>query len=477
MKNMSRGCLVLFMLPFCGFGVFALIMAAFQAAGGDFAAAGFLVVFGLVFSSIGFGFIVAGFRGFGRQKQTDRLEEENPDEPWLWRKEWAEGRITGGSRATMIFAWIFAGFWNLISWTLAIGIVPAALNEGELAALFVLIFPLVGALLLTWAIVATLRYRRYGISVFRMATVPGVIGRTLRGVIILPSRVRPVDGFDVKLTCVRRITTGSGKNRSTSERILWQEERSIRDSSQVGATATAIPVTFVIPDDAEESSPRSSDDQIVWRLEAEASVPGIDYSARFEVPVFRTAESDIPLTPQELEAAGVAAVAEYERPADSRIYVTEGVKRTEIFYAPARNIGPAIGLTVFSIIWTGITIALPRLGAPIFFPIVFGFFNALLGYVVITMWLGTTRVRIDSSGITVTGGFLGVGLTKRIPADEIDDIITKVGMQSGSTAYYDIKIVRSTGRRRPAGGSIRDKREAERLVDKMKSALGWERSE
>ncbi len=41
---------------------------------------------------------------------------------------------------------------------------------------------------------------------------------------------------------------------------------------------------------------------MIWRLVVTADVPGIDYSATFEVPVFRTVESDTPLTAEELAA-------------------------------------------------------------------------------------------------------------------------------------------------------------------------------
>ena len=473
-ERFSSGCLILFLLPFCAVGIVSAALSVRSAWRGNWGEAGFFLVFALVFGGAGFGLLAWTAHAARIKRQRDRLEEGHPAEPWLWRRDWAAGRIRSAGRARLMIAWIFGLFWNVISVPLTLQIAPEVLERGNDVALFALIFPVVGVALLAWAILETLRYRRYGLSVFRMARVPAPVGRLLKGVIVTHAYIRPAEGIQLTLSCVNRITRRSGKETSTSERVLWQEERKVSDFPTVGRRATAIPVAFAIPSDAVESSAEVSNDQILWRLEARADVPGVDYVASFEVPVFRTPESDEPMTREEQEAAGKADEEEYRQPPESRIYVTEGLSRTEIHYSAARNLGVAVGLTIFFLIWTGITFMLPRFGAPIFFPIVFGFFDVLIGLALIGMWLGTTRVQIDRSSIRISRKYLGLGWTKKIPAEEIDDIVFKIGMQSGSRVYYDIKIVRSTGRRWPAGGSIRDKREAEWLIGRMMTALGWE---
>ena len=94
-----------------------------------------------------------------------------------------------------MIAWIFGLFWNVISVPLTLQIAPEALERGNDAALFALIFPVVGVALLAWAIVETLRYRRYGLSVFRMARVPAPVGRLLKGVIVTHAYIRPAEGL------------------------------------------------------------------------------------------------------------------------------------------------------------------------------------------------------------------------------------------------------------------------------------------
>ncbi|UCC72772.1 MAG: hypothetical protein JSV86_20860 [Gemmatimonadota bacterium] len=464
------GCFVVFLTPFCAVGIFAAfkaLQAAFAAEWGD---AGLFLIFALAFGGVGFALLAALIHGRKKQRELDRRQEEHPSEPWLWRSDWAAGRIEESSRRTMFAAWAFAGFWNLIAYPASIAaILQGYFEEGQRAALLALAFPLAGAGLLIWAIRATVRYRKFGISVFRMAGVPGVIGRKLEGVVLTNTQVRPDDGFHITLTCVNRITTGSGKSRSTKEMTLWQDERTLRHVGHVGGRATAIPVLFRLPPDARQTDNADPNNEVVWRLEARATVPGVDYDARFDVPVYRTPESDIPL-PSEEEEALDSLVREYRQPPDSRIVVTQHVRRTEIYFAPARNPGAATGVTIFFLIWTAITVALPRLGAPIIFPIVFGLFDVLLFIAVFQLWLGSTRVVLTHGAARISHSPLA--RTRTISADDIDDVTLKIGMQAGNRPYYDIQIVRSDGKKLYAGRSIRDKREAEWLVERMKEALG-----
>ena len=79
----------------------------------------------------------------------------------------------------------------------------------------------VGVGLLTWAVITTLRWRRFGTSRFEMS--PATPGGQLTGTI--HTRLDDVRSIRVtlKLTCLDRITRGSGKNRDTREHILWRD--------------------------------------------------------------------------------------------------------------------------------------------------------------------------------------------------------------------------------------------------------------
>lgn len=214
------------------------------------------------------------------------------DAPWSRRPDWAAGQIKSSNKSTMIGAWVFAGLWNSISWIIAIVFQTAAREEGTHDAWFVWFFPAIGIALLVWAIRATARWRKFGEATLELAGPCGAIGGVLAGRLQLGRFVQPDDGFRLTLRCVRRVTTGSGKNRSTHESELWQTEQRV-----AGGTDT-MAVQFYIPPDCEESSDENPNSRVIWRLDVKAKVPGVDYLAQFEVPVFRVA-----LTPEQVALA------------------------------------------------------------------------------------------------------------------------------------------------------------------------------
>jgi hypothetical protein len=465
--RVALGCSVLFLLPFAAGGLFAAAKAVAAVRAGDWGQAGLLTIFALVFGGVGIGGITAVLAGRRKAEAALIRERLQPDAPWLWREDWAARRLTDSSRGGMWGAWVFAALWNLISIPSAVLGVRAALREGNRAALVALIFPVVGIGFIVWAVRATLRYRTFGVSRLDLATLPAPVGHTLEGTVRTPAGLRPADGFRLKLSCVRRVTTGSGRNRSTSESLLWQEER------RVSATADGVPVAFAIPADAVPSDARRSGDRTLWRLEISAEVPGIDYASAFEVPVFRTAASGQPRSAEEQSVAAAFAVpADYRQPQGSRIQVSTNRRGTEIFYPRARNPGMAIGITAFTALWGVAVWAGIAFGAPLIFPIVFGAFGLLLVVAVLDAWLGVTRVTVGDGTVTVASGWLTPGRSRTLRAGEISDVTTKAAGQAGRTMYYDVVLVTNGGKRVAAGRGVREKREAEWLAATVRGSIG-----
>lgn len=389
------------------------------------------------------------------------------------------GRIEDDGGRVMWAAIVFAGFWNLISLPTGFIGVREALDKDNPVALVALLFPLVGLGLLVWAVRATVRRRRYGVSVLEMEATPAPLGHGLTGVVRTGTAVAAPEGFRVVLTCVRRVTRGSGKNRSTSESILWQEERVVagRTTRDARGMRTEVPVAFPLPGDGQPSDGSNPRDRVLWRLEVSASVPGVDYQSTFEVPVSRTARSADPVTPEEQERLlDPAAAGEYRQPPESRIRVSTNRRGTEIAFPAARNPGAAAGVSAFSLLWGGAIWLMIHLNAPVVFPIVFGLFQLLLLYVVLELWLGVSRLTVDSSTVAVATGYVVPFRERRFRASDIAEVTTKIGMQAGGTPYYDLMLVRSDGKRVTAAGSIRDKREAEWLVAVVEDGLGRKKS-
>ncbi len=234
-----------------------------------------------------------------------------------------------------------------------------------------------------------------------------------------------------------------------------------------------VPVAFVIPSDAVSSDPRQSADRVLWRLDVSADVPGVDYAAAFEVPVFRTEASEQPhsIAERSVEAA-FAVAADYRQPGESRIRVSTTRRGTEIDFPRARNPAMAGGLTAFLAIWMGAVAGTIVMGAPLIFPIVFGAFGVFLVVAVLDAWLSVTRVTAGDDGVVVASGWLTPGRERTLRPGEVAEVTTRIGAQAGRTTYYDIQLVTTAGKRVPAGGAVRDKREAEWLAARLRTALG-----
>ena len=435
--------------------------------------------FGLVFGAVGFGLIGGSIWARRRVKEEEARKEQHPDEPWLWEEGAPDGIIKSSNKAQMASALIFAFFWNAISLPVAFFIVPAeVIDKGNRLALIALVFPAVGMGLLVWAIRCVARWRKFGESVFRMASVPGVIGGALAGAVSVPVHLRPADGYPVSLTCIRRTTSGSGKNRHTTEHVLWQDERYMaRELLENDSTQTAIPVLFHIPFDAQQTTPQEGSSCVLWRLEVRAKVPGIDYVSQFEVPVYRTEASSADF---QLDESKIALYEAKQDPiaaaAGERIRVEKmmsgGVRVT---FPAARHLGSSAMLAAFLAIWTGAFVLMIRLGAPFIFPVIFGLIDILLVACLLDMLFWSNRVEATRELVTAYGGILGIGPTRVIPSADVASFDVARGMQSGNKLYYSLKVKTQTGRTYTLGKRVGSKRQAEALTDRLYAATGKEK--
>jgi hypothetical protein len=470
--------LTLFSLPFCAVGVFMAGRAITGLGRGEplGEALALRLVFALTFGGAGFGLLFYSRWAAARAAAHQALRERHPDEPWRWRPEWASGRVPAQDGAVAVVAWIFAVFWNAISLPL-LWQVPRALERGEAAAAWGLLFPLVGAGLLVWAVRATLRRRRFGRCVLELGTRPGVVGGPFRGTLHVPSEVRPPDGFQVTLTCVHRVTSGHGKNRSTSESVRWQEEATVPPTQvMAAAVGSAFPVEFTVPGDVPESSAVSSDDEYVWRLAARAALPGIDFQSTFEVPVFRTEESRDDLRTAAALATDAAPLSASPAPIrpGSRITVAATPDGVALHLPAARNPAGAVMLTVMALFWNGL-VGFMAVQAPmpvLPFLAIFLLVGALIAFAALAAWLGSVRLRARPGELSVTSRMLGIGRTRVYAGESLGDLRIEPNGHVGNTVFYALKASRPGRKRgRTLANGLGDRAEAERVLGLLEGAL------
>ncbi len=427
---------------------------------------GFATIFALVFGGVGFGLMFWSIYSVKHERRETQLQHAHPGQPWTWNPQWVAGEIKSSNKAAMIGMFVFAALWNLIS-APAIFFVPGAVMDGNYLALVALLFPLIGLGLLLGAVYMFLRWTKYGNSVFQMAAVPGVVGGQIAGVVYTNTKVKAKDGFRVKLSCVETVTSGSGKNRSTSEKIRWQDEKVLhRELAEYDLSRSAIPVQFGIPFDAMESSTANDSRRVHWKLEVTAATPGIDYSAEFRVPVFRTPDSSPNFKPDE---SALAAYQDSLSPEDAiratgiRVQPIPGGMQLD--FPPAQRPGAALGLTLFLTIWLGAIWLMIALGAPIFFPIVFGLFALLMVWGALDLWFWKSTISAESGAITFKTGIFGIGAAKTYTIDEIESLKPKSGMQAGNTLYYMLQLTTADGKKHVIGKRLPSQSEAQRVAD------------
>ncbi len=461
--------LCLFALPFALFGMFAISQAVRLAlTGSGNSPLPLLLLFGVVFSGVGFGLIFVALYGARQLQRQQRRQAEHPAEPWLWREDWAQGRAHSKTRTNTIAGWVFTIFWNLISMPVAFLVLPKAAQQKGAIAYIMLIFPVAGIFLLIHTIRQTIALYEFGNTSFEMSSLPGVVGRELKGNIQARFPHSPDHGVHLRLSCVHRVTSGSGNSRSTWETIVWRDEADLSPAQLYpGPAGTTIPVDFRIPLDAQPTETRTPSDEFVWVLEALADVPGVDYHDTFEVPVFRTAQT--PTQSETEKFAPPASAQSVTRPETMTVEVSQIAEGTEFYFPAARNPSFAASATSFLLIFSAVAFFLIH-HAPFIFPLVFGFFSSLLLYLTLQLWLGTTRVVIGSGGMTLQAGLLGGGKVQPVALSEIVSIGDRITAQQGGasgTPYYDIELTLRSGKKLTLGHTLRDQHEAAWLVEEM----------
>lgn len=415
-------------------------------------------------------------------------EPPSSETPWLARPEWAAGRVSSRSGAAAALLWVMAVVWNGISAPLTLLLPREAERQGNPLVWLGLLFPLVGIGLLVWAVRQSVRWRKFGSSILELKTLPGVVGGRFEAALQLR---RPLDASELELTleCVHRSVSGSGRNRTTQEHALWQKRARVpRSRFGLGPTGTSIPVGFTVPYDCEPTRDTGTANEILWRLGASAHVAGVDYQARFEVPVFRTAESSPEVTgDDEVPEVAVTSLAGGEALPGSRVRLRPwGAGGLELWFGPLRNPAIALVLGICALAAGAATALLAGRGAPLFPLGVSGFFAGCLGLATLVHCVGATRVRVAPGVIQVSRGVFGLGRRRTWRSGELSGIAVRRGSQYGSHLYWDIVIeverpawTRADGtsrtrrpRRFPAGSRLPSQDEARALARALARRFG-----
>jgi hypothetical protein len=469
-SRLAFGCLSLFALPFAAGGLLALVQGIRQVRTKPDAIVAIIV--GGVFTLVGL-LILLGVRFAARTAaRTEALQAQNPGKPWMWRDDWASGVIKDSNKGTTIGLWVVTLIWNAVSFPTALLVVRPELAKGNQLALLILLFPLVGVILFLSAIYQTLRSMKFGTSTCHLERPPIVPGRSFRGDIQLSTDAVPANGYRLRIASIHAVTTGSGKSRSTTEHLLWDEEIVVDASAAMRSPmGTRVPFQFATPPDAHVTDDSDSSDRYFWRLFASAELPGVDYAAQFEMPVFQTGEAVDGSEFAAFEQRHRAEAARHQVGASAGVEITRLVGGGEEFrIQPRKTLGSTLRSLLFLAVWNAAIAAMIHFHTPWGIPAVFIVLDLLFIAGTIDYFLGRSTVTVDQKGIRVRREWLGAGRTKSYDAATVASIDGTTAGQNGTSFGVTLKL--KDGSTQVLGAYLPDRESADVVAAKMMAGLG-----
>ncbi len=403
----------------------------------------FKAIFALTFPAVGLGLVLGGVLAVSSSRKQAALRNQYPEEPWLWRQDWAAGSI-GDVRGKWAVALHAYTLWSgLIVGTLVLATAMSGAFENEKSSWLVMIF--VGL----WLLPAAFSFRRLrhhwltGGVRFEPASVPAVPGGALDGFLVLSKPLPMRSVAELSLKCERVVTTQSGSKQSTSRENVWSHQESVAvDSMTRDVSGFRLPLRFSIPAHLPGTT-RDGDDAVkhVWGLDFK--VPGTPVRSTFELPVFDAGGAPaVPLGPDEWESADGEIVEDLPgRLAARRIQAEFSADGTPVSLVcpPGRNRAALVFFILFDIVWTAAAVFLIVQQAPLVFRLVWPLSALAIWCMVIWLLLHKRTATFGPTGLVVQNRLGPKSWTTTLQKSAISGFEHDTNMSSNNTSYYRVR--------------------------------------
>lgn len=420
------------------------------------------------------GVLVFGF-GALRSWLADLAQRkaEFPDQPWMWRADWADKHIRLSNRAATITLLIAWGFFFTVA--LPMGLVGAAIKNANV------IYGFLGAFALILLAFTRMMWvnRRWNQSELRLTSVPGVVGGPISGAIILQDVFPAGSVFKVTLKCEETTTRSSGPDNSTSTTttVLWQNQKMLDSTLNTGIPSqTGLPVYFAIPFDSEPTSVDSPvqsrgwkrgtvRSRINWWVEVALRDDPLMRSARFEVPVFVTPDSSPGYVEQEERLAEFLeqpdALAVLEKQSFERSETSAGVQLRFSMFNGTTFLALVMTLILFSLITAAAFLWARPWPLPWFLGLIPGVLSVMLLVGIVMMLTWSSSILIGRDEIHIQAGYLG--FRKRISFPRKQPPRTRVEQEIERAAHpvFGIYVSDADEKRVPLFRHIESRQDAE----------------
>lgn len=288
LNRIAGGCAVVYGSAFLFSGLFFIYLALTTAADPDDRMAYYFTLLMGSFFAIGGSVMLYNIRReYAEHQAVADRQSVAPGKPWLWRSDWAAGYSAEVLRKGHQQLWLWTIGWGLIT---AAVLWEARKGMPEVPGLRAVVAAIVlgEIVLLSIATYRTLRTRRYGDVRLYLHANPYRPGGTVSATLKATSELAPTGPMKVTVAYVHEYVKSSGRTSFTHENILWSDTSSIETTAmKMSSEAVEVAIRFSLPADAESTNDAIPTNRHYWRIGAEAPVKGIDFHARFEIPVWR----------------------------------------------------------------------------------------------------------------------------------------------------------------------------------------------
>jgi hypothetical protein len=434
---------------------------------------GFKSIFLFVFGGVGLGLLIFIWRA---PKDKDATLPQYRDAPWLLNHDWQTPTIRSGSKTAMWGAWAFAAFWNLISAVTPFMAYQEVTENQNYLALIALLFPLVGILLLTWAVRRTLEWRRFGPAPVTLDPFPGSIGGHVGGTIDLNLPYDSAARFQLTLTSLHSYVSGSGKNRSRREKAQWQDE--LVAHAEPGGKGTRLTFRFDVPEGLAESDAQQDGDAYdLWRMNLSADLPGADLDRDYDIPVYATAVSSRHLSSLAVERSRGAQNDVADARVRDIVQIKQGVMGRSMFYPMGRHLLANVFGIIFGAAFAGAGYFLIVHEGATIFGSIFGGVGALVALAAFYMMSNSLEVSQDGTSVHTVRRWLGFPISRKsMPRSRIVRLGKKKSMktQSGGkhTIYYAIHLIDEADNKLVVGDGFKGESEANAAIRLISREFG-----
>jgi len=395
--------------------------------------------------------------------------------------KWQTNSILSNAGSQYKILWLFAIFWNAITWAAIIlggENILKAFEENPVFYFFVL-FPFVGLFMIHQAIKETLAWNKFGKTPLTMTPFPGQLGGVVGGYVDVPVPYDAEHEVKVSLSCMHYYWEKRGSETESTSEVLWQDDISVR--SKPSSLGSRLHFEFQPPVDLPETEPDSKDHH-GWDVQISMPMEGSDFERKFTIPVIRASEQ------------AIASSARYARPSIDQItstvtsseaaipQISAVLGGTQFLYPQYRNKGLGIGLMFAGVLIT-VFLWFMREGFADFLPVtsmIFLGFAELIAVAVfafgIYMISNTLTVDVGPSGVNLRHKVFGFNFGGEIERSTIADIVAeKSGSSSdgqSSRVWYSLKLIQKDGMDSTVGDSLEGYSYAQKVRQKMIDALG-----